>query len=129
MNPESECREFVSQMGTGLQRALVAGFGQDLGQEAMSEALAYGWEHWDRVRWMENKAGYLYRVGYRWAIRAKSRRGPLVFPEASVGAQVWVEPELPTALRSLSERQRTAVVLIEAYGWTYREVADLMGLS
>src|SRR3972149_8248095 len=85
MNPESECREFVSQMGTGLQRALVAGFGQDLGQEAMSEALAYGWEHWDRIRSMENKAGYLYRVGYRWAIRAKSRRGPWGFPGASGG--------------------------------------------
>ncbi|GAG77135.1 unnamed protein product, partial [marine sediment metagenome] len=33
------------------------------------------------------------------------------------------------AFTGLSERQRTAVLLIEGYDWTFQEVADLMGLS
>jgi RNA polymerase sigma factor (sigma-70 family) len=30
-------------------------------------------------------------------------------------------------LRSLSQRQRTAVVLVHGFGWTLREVAEIMG--
>ena len=41
----------------------------------------------------------------------------------------WIEPALPAALQRLSSRQRTAVMLIKGYGWTYQEVADLTGIS
>jgi RNA polymerase sigma factor (sigma-70 family) len=40
-----------------------------------------------------------------------------------------VEPGLESALRSLSKRQRQAVMLIEGYEFKYREAADLLGLS
>ena len=43
--------------------------------KATAEALAWGWEHLDRLRTMENPAGYLYRVGYRRGIR--QRRKPI----------------------------------------------------
>ena len=46
-----------------LRRALVAAYGADRGGDATSEALVYGWQHWDRVREMANPVGYLYRVG------------------------------------------------------------------
>jgi len=129
MSYQVECREFVLKEGAGLQRALVAGFGRDLGQEAMSEALAYGWAHWDRIRSLENRAGYLYRVGYRWALRTKSRRRPPVVVDAPDRGEPVIEPGLARALESLSERQRTVLLLIEGYGWTYAEVAHLTGLS
>jgi RNA polymerase sigma factor (sigma-70 family) len=38
-----------------------------------------------------------------------------------------VEPALVPALKSLSARQRTAVVLVHGFGWTIREVAELTG--
>ncbi len=52
-----------------LRRALVGGFGPDVGREATAEALAYGWTNWDRVAGLDNPTGYLYRVGERWALR------------------------------------------------------------
>src|SRR3990172_648757 len=118
MSREAECREFVGEAGPGLLRALVAGFGRDLGEEAMAETLVYAWTHWDRIRSLENPAGYLYRVGYRWALRAKTRGRAVVLPEPSQSMTGWVEPGLVRALGSLTERQRTAVMLIEGYGWT-----------
>ena len=127
MNPESECREFVSQMGTALQRALVAGFGQDLGQEAMSEALAYGWEHWERVRKLENPVGYLYKVGRN--LSRDRRPGLVVFVEVPYDRTPDIEPALPRALADLSARQRSAVVLVHCFQWTLSEVAGVMGIS
>ena len=41
----------------------------------------------------------------------------------------WVEPGLPRALNTLSERQRVAVVLVCGFGWQLREVADLLGVK
>jgi RNA polymerase sigma factor (sigma-70 family) len=41
----------------------------------------------------------------------------------------WIEPALPDALASLSERQRTVVVMVYAADWSYAEVASLLGIS
>jgi RNA polymerase sigma factor (sigma-70 family) len=40
-----------------------------------------------------------------------------------------VEPALPSAMRQLSPRQRTAVFLVHGCQWSQDEVADLMGIS
>lgn len=54
---------FVEDAGPRLRQALIARYGPDVGAEATAEALAYGWEHWDRLASMANPAGYLCRVG------------------------------------------------------------------
>jgi RNA polymerase sigma factor (sigma-70 family) len=41
----------------------------------------------------------------------------------------WIEPALPDALDALSQRQRTSVMLVKGFGWTYQEVAELLGIS
>lgn len=117
---------FVRETEPRLRAALVAHFGPDRGREATAEALAYGWEHWERIRSMNNPAGYLYRVGQHTGFR-RSRR-PL-FPSTPVHTEPTVEPALPTALAGLSRRQRTAVILIHCYGWTPTEVAEFLGIS
>jgi len=109
-----------------LRFALIAAFGHERGREATSEAMAYAWEHWDRIEGMENPAGYLYRVG-RSRGRVRWRR-PRFNPEPARGFPE-MEPGLPKALRSLSENQRITVFLIHAMGWTRRETADLLGIS
>jgi RNA polymerase sigma-70 factor (ECF subfamily) len=117
---------FFAETEPRLRRALVAAYGPQRGREAAAEALAYAWQHWDRIRGMDNPAGYLYRVG-----QSKTRerlRPPLFLPIASSG-EPWTEPELPAALDALSERERVAVVLIEGFGWTYREVAEMTDVS
>jgi RNA polymerase sigma-70 factor (ECF subfamily) len=118
---------FAQETEPRLRRALVAGFGADLGREATSEALAYGWEHWERIRVMDNPAGYLYRVGRNWARRRFVKR-PL-FPIPAAGHEPWVEPGLAPALRSLTVRQRQVVVLVHAMDLTQAEAAALLGLS
>lgn len=119
--------EFMGDVEPRLRHALSAAFGGEAGQEATAEALAYGWEHWDRVREMDNPAGYLWGVGRNHARRMRPRR--VVFPEAPTDTTPWIEPGLAPALARLSERQRVAVMLIHGLGWTYGEVAGLLGVS
>lgn len=108
-----------------LRRALTATYGPERGREATAEALAWAWEHKDRVERLENPVAYLYRVGQS---RTRLRR-VRPFHGRLEWAEPWVEPGLGAALSTLSERQRLAVVLIAGYGWTFAEVAALIGVK
>jgi RNA polymerase sigma-70 factor (ECF subfamily) len=109
-----------------LRRALVARYGTERGREATAEALAWGWEHWGRLQAMENPTGYLYRVG---CSKTRGRRRRVLFESSGTRDEPAVEPALAAALTRLSTSQRTAVVLIEGYGWQLHEVAELLGTS
>ena len=119
--------DFVTETEERIRIALTATHGPDRGREAAAEALAYGWEHWDRVRAMDNPAGYLYRVGHNKAKRM--RRRPFALPAVPTGSDVWVEPALPDALADLSEQQRTVVALLHGLQWSMSEVAEVLGIS
>lgn len=116
---------FVNDVEPRMRHALAGAFGPDIGHEAVADALAYGWEHWERIRNLENPAGYLYRVAMRTAPRI-TRRAPTL-PAPPPDEMPWVEPGLPGALTRLSEKQRIAVILVRGHGYTFREAADLMG--
>ena len=118
---------FVEQVAPRLTQALVASLGAEVGREMTAEALAYGWEHWDRVGSMDNPAGYLYRVGQN---RGRRLRRPLLLPDPPPGqADPFVEPGLPAALASLSAQQRVCVMMVHGAGWTLTETAELLGIS
>ncbi len=117
---------FVEGVEPRLIRALIARFGMDLGREATVDALVYGWRHWDRVREMENPAGYLYRVGVS-SVRPQRPDRELVEP--AEWHDPWVEPNLQSGLARLSDSQRTAVILHHCFAWTYQEIADLLEVS
>lgn len=119
---------FVSEVEPRLRAALVASFGPEVGREMTAEALAYGWEHWDRVGGLENPAGYLYAVGRSKGRRLRRRR-PVVLPGVPLGVDPWIEPGLPAALASLTEQQRTVIALHHGYEWSLGEVADMLGVS
>ena len=118
---------FVKEVEPRLRRALAVAFGVERGAEATAEALAYGWEHWERIEKMENPAGYLYQVGRSRARRRKVLRPS--FPAPPADHAPWVEPGLPSALGRLTEHQRTAVWLVHGFEWTQEEVARLLGIS
>ena len=118
---------FVESDGARLRAGLVAAYGPEVGLDAAAEAMAYGWEHWDRLSSMNNPAGYLYRVGQT-AARRSQRRGPLM-PAPAIDEVPHVEPRLPEALAQLSELQRTCVLLVHVFGWSQAEAADLVGVS
>ncbi len=60
---EEEFEVFVRVHEPRLRRALVAAYGPADGSDASASALAFAWERWDRVKVLDNPAGYLYRVG------------------------------------------------------------------
>ena len=121
---------FMDEVQDRVRFALIAGHGPELGTEAAADALAYAWEHWDRVKTMDNPAGYVYRVGQRLAMHERRRqlRRPPVFPPPPSNPPS-VEPGLPKALERLSERQRVSVFLVHGLGYSYQEVADLLGVA
>lgn len=123
---EEAFTDFVKQNEPQLRIALLAAYGAERGREAAAEALAYAWEHWERIRDMEKPVGYLYRVGQS---RSRQRLRPAAQPMPALNPDPWVEPKLPAALRRLSRKQRMAVVLVHGYGWTQHEAADVMGTS
>jgi RNA polymerase sigma-70 factor (ECF subfamily) len=129
--PEDDRTAFIAfarEVEPRLSFAFSAAYGPELGRDATAESLAYAWEFWDRVRKMDNPAGYLYRVGQT-RVKRYRRRAVVAPTIPSEGSEVWVEPGLPAALAGLSEQQRTAVVLIHAFDWTQQEVAELLGIG
>ena len=116
---------FMREVQPKVLVALAAAFGPDAANDASAEAFAYAWEHWDRVAGMENPAGYVYRVGRS---RIRPRKPVALCPPIPHNPIPLVEPKLIPALRRLSPRQRTAVVLIEGFGYSLAEVADLLGV-
>ncbi len=118
--------EWAQDSEPRLREALTASLGTQLGQEAAADALAYAWEHWDRVGVQDNPIGYVYAVGCNKARRMTFWRRP-VFLGADQYLLPDVEPGLPAAIARLSEKQRIAVTLLYGYEWTMSEVAELLG--
>ena len=119
--------EFES-FARGARPRLVRALAPQRGDEAVdgaAEALAYAWEHWDRVSGMDNPIGYLYRVGQT---RTRRKKTPLLPSPESIGVPD-VEPALIPALLRLPEAQRTAVWLVHACQWHYAEVAEALGTT
>ena len=123
--PNRDFEDFVLATQPQLSRALAAAYGFEDGQDATAEALAYAFEHWDRLQHVANLPGYLFRVGQT---RGRRRRQRVLY-DVPEGENRNFEPALPAALASLTQRQRIAVVLVHGYGYTLREVAELTGVK
>lgn len=110
-----------------LRRALVAAYGPELGAEATADALAWAWEHDDRLAAMANPAGYLWRVGQTSVRRTTRQRRPIAWePPAPADDGPTIEPSLLAGLERLSPRQRTAVLLVHGHGYSLSEAAAAM---
>lgn len=121
---------FVGDEGPRLRRALVAAYGVEVGNDVCADALAWAWEHRTAVQSMERPLGYLYRVGQSAARRQHRWRREVCFPPEVGERDVPVASgRLDDALGRLSERQRSVVMLIHAHGFSYAEVAEILGVS
>ncbi len=119
---------FVRDVEPRLHDALSAALGFEVGRDATAEALAYAWEHWDRMSDLDNPAGYLYVVGRNLGRRMLRRRRVTLMP-VDIERTPWVEPHLPEALANLPDQQRVVVMLLHCYQWTMSEVAELLDVS
>jgi RNA polymerase sigma factor (sigma-70 family) len=128
--------DFVADVEPRLRRALVAAYGPEVGREATADALAWAWQHWDRLRDMDNPSGYLWRVGQtavRSAVRRRRRELTAVveveLEPVEGDGEPRVEPALDGALADLSPQQRAAVVLVHGYGYSLSEAAAVLACS
>lgn len=124
----SAFERFFVRVEPRLRSALTSLYGADLGREATAEAMAWSYEHWDRVREMEHPIAYLYRVGQTRTRRLR-RRTPRTFAREEVVTPPEVDPRLISALAELPNRQRVAVLLVYGNDWSHGEVAALMGIA
>ena len=124
--------EFTRSAGERVRRALVAFYGVEIGTEAAAEALSVAWQRWDEVSAMDNPAGFMFRVGQskarphvRWWVRRE------LFPstEGQIAAPDGARLDVLDALRRLRPEQRAAVVLVKSHGHSYREAAEILGVS
>lgn len=122
--------DLLDRVGPIVRRALVARYGTEIGAEAAAEAVAWGWEHGDVLSEMSNPGGYLYRVGQTAARRTRRKVARSAFP---VEPEWHDAPHLPgdvfDALYRLNPDQRVAVLLVHGYRFTYRDTADVMGVT
>lgn len=130
---EADFEAFVNAVGERVRRALVAGYGIEVGTDAAAEAMRVAWERWPEVATMANPAGFLFRVGQSQArphVRWQRRRA-LVDAEdvGGDGVDSAALLDLFDALAQLRPAQRIAVVLVKSHGFTFREAADVMGIS
>ena len=104
-------------------------------EELMQDAFLKLWERWDRLDTIEDPVAYLFRVALN-GVRMRARRARVaarkILPAA--GARdpfddVHVRDDVRRMLRSISPRQRTAIVLIEIFGYSSEQAARIMGIQ
>jgi len=104
---------------------------EDISQEAFVRV----WERWDRVSAMDERAGYLHRTAMN-VFRDRRRRvvremkrviGHSARPDEFEAVET--RSVAATALGSLTERQRAAVVLTEGLGYRAEEAGALLGIK
>ncbi|HYI60799.1 MAG TPA: sigma-70 family RNA polymerase sigma factor [Acidimicrobiales bacterium] len=125
--------DFVARAEPRLRRVLVAHHGPDVGVDLCAEVMAWAWENRARLDHLDNPVGYLYRVAqsrsrryHRWRQRTPSVAVP---PERLPDGDEHRETILTLlALDTLTPPQRVAVLLVKAHGWTYPEVAEVLGV-
>ena len=107
------------------------GEAEDLAQEAFTRLF----ERWERVGEMDDPAGYLHRTAMN-LFRSQYRRARLALkraaslgPERDVFEAVEERDVATKALARLTPRQRAALVLTEALGYSGEEAGRLLGIK
>lgn len=126
-DPDPRIGQLFEDFAPRLRQALLAYGGSDDIDDAVADTFAYLCEHSDRVLSMANPHGYLYRVA-RSRVSRSRRRHPAL-PPVPQALQPEVEPGLPAALATLSDKQRVSVFLTTGLGWSAREVGEFLGIG
>jgi len=108
-------------------------FDRVVAEDLMQEAFVRVWEKWDRVQRHPDPTGYLYRTALNLVRQRRRRilRAPRQGGHVSGGdqyADVDVRQDLYEALRTLTPRQRAALVLTELLDLDAKEAGDVLGV-
>jgi len=104
-------------------------------EEVMQDAFLKVWERWDRVSAMDEPVGFLYRTAmnlYRKRLRRAGiamRKAAHLAPEDDALDAVDTRDEAVRLLRTLTPREREAIVLTAYLGYTTEEAGKLLGIK
>lgn len=103
---------------------------RELAIDAVDEAMARAYAHWDRVGTLDNPGGWVYRVGLNWSrsfLRRATRPAPmwLTRPVADP-SDGPADPDLDAALGRLPVDQRTVVVCRLLLGMSEKATAEAL---
>lgn len=106
-----------------------------LARDATDEGYARALERWGRVGSMANREGWVFRVAVNVARRHGRRQGReresagSTTTAATPPADHQVDVELWSAVASLTERQRSVVVLRYVLDLTQADIAEALGIA
>ena len=104
-------------------------------EEIMQDAFLRLWERWDRVSVMDEPVGFLYRTAMN-LYRKRARRAAVavrkvmnLLPTDDALAVVEVRDQAARLLRTLTPREREALVLTAYLGYSTEEAGKLLGIK
>jgi len=102
--------------------------------DLMQEAFLKLWERWDRIDRIEDPRAYLFRValnGSKMRARAARRAAARIVPIGTATDpydEADIREDVRRMLLTLTPRQRTALVLLDQYGYGSEDAARIMGI-
>ncbi len=108
---------------------------RSVAEEVTQDAFLKVWERWNRVRGLEDPAGYLYRTAMN-ILRNRRRRAALALrrivhaspPVDDAMAAVDARDVVVRALGTLTPRERSALVLTDLLDMTSEDAAKALGV-
>jgi RNA polymerase sigma factor (sigma-70 family) len=136
MDRADSFESFFERERDGLFGALVIITGnRSEAEEIVQDAFLALWARWDRVREMDEPAGYLYRTAMN-VFRKRWRRASVAVRRmagmAAADNDAFMEADrrrtVAEALATLSPRQRAALVVTDLLGYTSEEAGRMLGI-
>lgn len=120
--------------GDALRTAVFILNDRDLAVDAVDEAMARAYEHWDTLAGAGNGVGWVIRVAVnvgrnRQRRRLLERRRPLLTPEGGGEPTMPADPAMARALAQLPVDQRAVVVLRFHLDWSVDQVAEALQIA
>ncbi|MEU1843278.1 RNA polymerase sigma factor [Micromonospora sediminicola] len=117
-----------------IHRALALAIGDGpVAREATDEAMARAYVRWDRVRRLDNPAGWVFRVGLNWATswwrKVRRERPPSEGRQRTAAAPDPVGLAARSALDRLPTAQRTVITCRVLLDLSTAETATVLGLA
>ena len=133
--PPPDFRTFFEDEHRGLLKALhfVTGNRAEAA-DLMQEAFLKLWELWGRIDRIEDPRAYLFRVAFNGSkMRARSaalaaRHAVPFVAVRDAYDDIDMREDVRRMLLSLTQRQRTALVLLDLYGYGSEDAAGIMGI-
>jgi RNA polymerase sigma-70 factor, ECF subfamily len=104
-------------------------------EEIMQDAFLALWQRWENVSAMDDPTGYLFRTAmnlFRKRLRraaVAARRTLALAPREDAFEAIDEQDALMRAMRGLSPRERTAVVLTAILGFSSQEAGKILGVK